>query len=183
MARQYAFKKDAQKSILGIKTELESAPGYFIVPRKYTVTGDAVIKESASASLDMPESVLEEVAGMVDGENEVNTNDLMKKLTPISKAKLLKARTSAATNGIETTRLVLLHGIGAHNFYDGEDELSKDVTDDLIKNIMDYADITNECLSIIGKHNTPLAQASEETSETPPNGYTSKQISEEETVS
>lgn len=184
MARQYAFKKEAQKSVLGVKTELKSAPGYFIVPKKYTVSGDAAIKESSISSLDLPDSVLEEIAELIDeDDSDLKASDVMQHLSTVSKAKLVQSKTSVATSGVETIRLTLLYGIGAHNFYDGEEELSKEVTDDLVKNIMDYADITNECLLIIGQHNNPLLQVSESTSEMLQNGHTETLTSEVETDS
>jgi len=177
MGKAYAFKKQAQRSIIGDKHELETAPGFWFKPRKYSVHGDSVIKEASLTSADLPSEVLTEIAELVDEHGDLSIKDMMQYLSPEAKGKLIASRSHAATDDAKVLSYILLYGIGEHNFF-AEEDSSIVVDEDLVQNILEFKDMAVEMSRVIQGFNNPLSKESDSISKMQLNGSSEKQMLE-----
>lgn len=169
--KKAGFHDAARRRIVGPKTELETLPGYWIKPRKYSSQGAAEIQAAGMASADLPDDIIAKIGALVEeaGTENVENMQVMKLLSPADRIRAMRAMAKSAEENVESQRLTLHYGIGEHNLYEGE-ESSVEVDDGLVAEIMEYQEVATEIVRIINEWNRPLAVAPEGKSSTQPNG-------------
>jgi len=163
----------ARRFTVGDKTELETIPGYWIKPKKYSVEGDNAIKAAAAGNQSvLPPSLLkrlqERAETMQDG--ELTQSELFKMMSAEEIGEMIhRTATADSAQSVKVVKLILMYGIDSHNF---EDTDNRRCGEDLAEKLMQYRDAAMECVRIIQGFNGPLARATGQPSETSPNGNT-----------
>jgi len=175
-----AWEQAARVSILGEKRELESLPGYWIRPKKYGVRGEndinaASLRETKSIPIKIQRKLLE----AFKDKEQLTDEELASILDDDELDAILDKQRQNTSKTYDVMRLVLLYGIGAHNF-DDQDSSSEVVSEALVEQILEYEPIAEEVFGIVAAHNRPLASGMSSTSETQPNTSTTAQNSKQE---
>jgi len=168
IAKAINWKVAADRVAIGEKIELESMPGYWVRPRRYTKQGEAEIlaaqtraigqsKQIAASMMNQmpaPDSDSEEMTGM----SPQTRNDLA--------MVVMQNATADMVGKVEEDTLRILFGIEDHNFNGETEQASKDWASE----VMQYTDIANEILVLVRGQNLPLGLRTSHKSGTSPNG-------------
>jgi len=153
----------ARITILGEKHELESLPGYWFTPRKYSTIGSVKINGGAmKLRTNLPKGILKKLAkGMGDKEKDAQFTgkEAMKLLTEDEISQVMDAQ-KGDEGAVSFQKDILIYGIGEHGF-DGDYNIES-----LAEELLEYPDVAAEMIEIIKEWNSPLAQTTSETSGT-----------------
>lgn len=168
------WKEDARRTIVGEKIELKSFPGYFVVPRKYSVeTQDKIREIQKQQQSDFNRRALAKIAkkmaGVGDAEKLKNmtTADIMTSLTDEEFESLYEITEQKTGHGAKLMIAKIAGGIAEHTFGDPPIPVEQ-----LAKEVIEYAEIAGEIVEIADGFNRPLASQQSGTSEPSPSGYT-----------
>ncbi len=171
------WKEEARRTVVGEEVELKTFPGYWIQPKKYSVSGkDAINEEQRKLQQGIDKRALASVIKKlgIDSsgkEEEQVMTEVMDKLTDDELAAMMDSQYVPSANYIKVR---LREGINAHNFCDAA--RSNDVKA-LTEDILDYPEIAGECLKIVETFNRPLAKRSPRKLGTQQSGSTTDQPS------
>jgi|GEM_PF-2405229 len=173
-----AFHDAARRKILGERRELETLPGYWIRPRKFSTIGAAEVQAVSIKNTDLPDDLIEKLGAIGDNPeiNELDKRTPLKFLSRADRIRVMQAFSHSAADSVEVQRLALLHGIAEHNFYQNGENATH-VDEDLVNELLDYQEVATEILSIINEFNRPLAKAPAGSSSTPQNGSSAESLS------
>jgi hypothetical protein len=177
------WKEAAQRTIVGDKVELKTFPGYWIKPKKYSVSGkDAINEEQRKLQQSIDKKALASMIKKLDidsdGKDEAQImSEVMDTLTDEELAAMMDSQYVPSASYIKVR---LNEGIHAHNFCDGPE--TQDVSS-FAQDILDYPEIAEEILKVVEEYNRPLAKKSTKKSKMQPNGSTTEQPLNGETPS
>ena len=177
------WKESARRKIVGDAEELKTFPGYWIKPKKYSVTGkDAINDEQRKLQQGIDRrsvaSVVKKLKIKADGKTEDQLlEEVMDRLTDDELAAMIDSQFVPSAAYI---KIRLMEGIHSHNFCDAAESLDVKT---LVNDILDYPEIAGEMLAIVERFNAPLARKSSRILKTPPSGSTEEQSSNGETLS
>lgn len=164
------WKAAADLRVIGKAVPLKSLPGYWIKPRRYSVTGDAEVQAAEIRALaQVKEDALRGVAAAAQGEGEI-TDEAKRELM----VKVLEHVNADMVGSLEKKRAMLRYGVHAHNF-EGE---AIGPTDEWVDEVFERAEIADEILKIVEEKNSPLESKTSPTSATSPSGDLKEQNSE-----
>jgi len=167
------LRDEISRQIMGEVHDLVSLPGYWFKPRKYSTEGAEKIQ-----------NLREELRKVIKGSPTLKyikklhkkgienptPEDIINNLSDReieefydSMGDLGKRRTA------ESNRLVLLYGIGEHNFKDDGGNICK-IDEDFVDVLCESQDLVLEMIGPIMEHNRPLARRTSGKSETSQNG-------------
>ena len=178
--KQQGWEHQARLKRMGEKQDLKTFPGYWIRPQKYSIEGEEEIQcvqlrvknKLSSATTKKIFARLRE-----EGNPDITPEEFLKNLSEEELDDLLQEQGNLAPGDSSNyVRLVLLHGIGEHNFKNAEGKI-EEVNEDFVNRLMYKADTAHEAIKIIEKWNRPLAKRSAPSSGTSPNGSTTEQSS------
>ncbi len=172
------WQDDARRLVIGPRHDLESFPGYYIKPKKYSVAAkdeiQAVMRE-IQKGIDK-KALMEVMAKARELGADITQEELMKRLEPQELAALLDSTSVPSARIMEVK---FRHGIAEHNFEGTTiEELAKVLTSGDIPE-----EIASEILSVVEGFNRPLARATSPISEMQPSGSTREAPSNTETPS
>lgn len=156
---------------LGEKHDLISLDGCYIKPIKYSIEGEEAINQARLKIRDkFPKGMISKLAKKYKGIGTLTPTEMVAKLTAEEVEELIE-QTAAAEPGSQTEhiKLVLLHGIGEHNFQNGEGK-PEEVNEDFAARICEDKALAIEMLGVIETHNRPLALKTGSKSGTLPSG-------------
>ena len=177
------WKQEAERKFVGDKVELETFPGYWIKPKKYSISGkDAISDEQRKLQQGIDKkamaSVIKKLHIDTEGKQEdVIMSEVMDQLTDAELSVMVDSQYVPSANYLKVR---LREGIHSHNFCDAAE--SKDV-EALANDILDYPEIADEMLQAVEGFNRPLAQKSSRKSKTQPSGSTTEPASSGKTNS
>lgn len=181
MERKYA--QAITQELAGNRAELESLPGFWIRPRKYTVPQAEEIKRLSLKSVPpkIKSVMVRKQAQLGEGEELTGVQILESMETDEQLSEAMDY--FALSGGGDLVRKVLLYGIYEHNLFaddEGRPYPSKSVDEDLVIYLMQNEEVVKEMASIIEAYNRPLAKSSARTSEIAPIGPGAMQASTQE---
>ncbi len=163
------WKSKIGKSRVGEIAHLESAEGFWVKPRKFTVEENDMIQEAQLKALkDVNRGTLaratQKMRTAADAGDETPVIDVLSDDDVVA---LMDAK-FAPSSGI--LKLYLIYGIAEHNFCEEESSTVVDaaLADDLLK----YPDIATEIGVVVQRFNDPLAGQTSKTSGTSQDGST-----------
>jgi hypothetical protein len=173
--KQQSWEHQARLKRMGEKRDLKTFPGYWIRPQKYSIEGEEEI-QCAQLRLKnkLSSSATRKIAARLreSGNPEITVEEFLKTLNDEELEELLqegqKLEPGDSSNYV---RLVLLHGIGEHNFKDAQGK-TEEISEDFVKRFMRISETAHEAVKIIEEWNRPLARRSAPSSGTSPNGST-----------
>lgn len=164
-----------KRKIMGPRQDLETLPGFWIKPKKYSSTGG---EEIQAVQFKMSKGARNPVVAKyvkkfrAQGIENPKISDIVDKLNEEELAELLEAMGSVnPESNTELQEKILLHGTGEHNFRQSGKVLS---IEDAIPIIMQDIEAVREINGIIGKWNSPLASEPSEKSGTQSSGSIEK---------
>lgn len=146
---------------LGEKHDLVSLEGHWMRPIKYSVEGEEEIRlAQLKLGEHYPRGVLRKLAKKYKDIETMRPQEMIAKLDDEDLEELLD-QTKSFKAGEQATykKLVLLHGIGEHNFENGEGKL-EEVTEDFVGRLCANKELAGEMQEIAEVHNRPLAKGS-----------------------
>jgi hypothetical protein len=158
---------------IGDRHELESLPGLWFRPQKYSVEGDeavalAQLKLKERFKPDTIRRLLDKVKDNPDP--EIKVEDLLLNLDDEELSAIMEDASDVPAGAqTEYKRLVLLYGIGEHSFKNKKGELET-VNEDFVDRILQDKDLTDEMVSVIVRWNRPLLKGSSSRSQTSSSG-------------
>lgn len=160
------WQDDARRLIQGDKKELATFPGYWIRPKKYSVSQrDEIQAAMREIQKGIDKKALVEVMSKVRNfDDELDKEELMKSLSEENLAALLDS------SNLPTAKLAEIRlrcGIAEHNF-------EGSTVEELARAMMEYPVVCDEMVKIVEDFNRPLASRTSKTSETSPNGSTTE---------
>jgi len=174
------WKIAADRVAIGKKTELESLPGYWVTPRRFTKQGEAEILAAQTRAVAESQALTAEfMAGFAE---PMSDTERVAGVSDDAKQKIMQQVTAHATAGmvgrVEENTLRLLYGIEATNMTDDE-KPSREWAED----VMQYTDTADEILKLIGEQNLPLSLRMSRKSETLPTGSMTEPVSTDQAAS
>jgi len=161
------------RSIQGEKHELAALPGLSFRPRKYSYQG---AEEIANCQAEIRKIVKNPKALKILGRLEkkgIKNLTLKQIAAELSEKEMLTFFETLGEIGNRKTarlyELILLYGIGEHDFKDDEGKLCE-IDEGLVKTLCESRDIVLEMSDVIEEHNRPLASRTSGTFETSQNG-------------
>jgi len=165
------WKDEARRTIIGEKVMLESFPGYWIRPRKYSIeTMDEIRALERKQQGEFNRKALARIAkkmsdgGKIDDAEKIVPSTIMGELTDEEFEAIYDISEKRKDGpGAQLIVAKIAGGLGEHNFDGAKVET-------LAKDMIDYPDIAREMVKIIEEYNRPLAESPSETSEPSPDG-------------
>jgi hypothetical protein len=163
------WKKQISRSRVGEKVDLKSIEGFWIKPRKFSVSeNDEVEAQDKKATLDAGVSLKDFASAAIKvSKQKENSEESLEGLSDKETEALLNSQFTASAGII---RLSLLYGIAEHNFC--EEESTTKIDEAIVKEIMQIPEIASEMTTIVRNFNRPLAKKTSGTSETSQSGST-----------
>jgi hypothetical protein len=174
------WKAIARRAVLGERVDLQTLPDHWIVPRRFSVAGEQEINElSVKLSKSLPGHLMQKLSPLFDGNfgRIITMKDYQELLDPQELVELVQHLSEVKGLPIEVQRKILFYGIGQHNLTE-DGSISDTISEDLLNELLDFPEPTNEVIDIIQEFNSPLHRATSETSGTQPNGSSEETISE-----
>jgi len=178
--KQQGWEHQARLKRMGEKRELQTFPGYWIRPQKYSIEGEEEIqcaqlrlknKLSSAATRKIVAKLRE------SDDPDMTAEKLLKSLSDEElEAMMQEGGNIEPGDSSGYIHLVLLHGIGEHNFKNAEGKV-EEVNEDFVNRFMAISELAHESVKIIEEWNRPLAKRSAPSSGTSPNGSTTEQNS------
>lgn len=153
----------ARRTRVGERIELTSLPGYWIKPQKYSVEAANKIRAleqqlQDNVTVEGRDFIVRKAKAARQAADEL---DIASVLAACDETELVwfLAQIKTADPAVATMhqRLVLLHGIGEHNFTDENGVLCK-VEESFVDQIMDYAEPALEMYTIVQEWNRPFGR-------------------------
>jgi hypothetical protein len=158
---------------IGDRHKLEALPSFWFRPQRYSIQGDEAISLAQLRLKDRfkPDTIrriLDKVKDNPDPQGRIE--DLLLTLDDEDLSAIME-EASGVPAGAQTEykRLVLLHGIGEHNFKNAKEELES-VSEDFVDRILQDKELTDEMVAVIVRWNRPLLKGSALRSRTSSNG-------------
>lgn len=166
------WQDEARRTIIGDKVDLNSFPGYWIRPRKYSIeTMDKIKELQKKQQSDFNGRTVAKIAKKAKSRGELEKlqnlpiTEIMDYLTEDEFAELYQATEQSTKAQLQITVAKIAGGVGEHNF----DGVS---VDQLAKDIVEYSDIAIEMVQIADEFNRPLAMSPSGISGPSPDGST-----------
>lgn len=164
--------KDAvARDLVGPKTELQTLPGYWIRPKKYNATIGAELQalELKMASRSPTFAKLMSKAIQDKGE-DVAPKDVFDACDVETRSRIgLEMAEAAQEHGPRQTHLMLVGGIGDHNFTN-DDGGKATIDEEFVEIVRSNRAVLDELLSIVRSWNPPFSRTGPARSETPRSG-------------
>lgn len=166
--KEVNWKVAADRVAIGEKKELQSLPGYWVRPRRYTKQGEAEILAAQTRAIGQSK----QIAASMMSQMPVAGSDAeeMTGLSPQTRNDIgmivMQNATADMVGKVEENTLRILYGIEDHNFNGADEKATREWATD----IMGYTDTANEILELVGEQNLPLGLRTSHKSETSQNG-------------
>ena len=158
---------------LGERHKLESLPGFWFRPQKYSVEGDEAVSLGQLRLKDRfkPDTIRRILDKVKDNPDpKARVEDLLLTLDDEDLSAIMdEASDVPAGAQTEYKNLVLLYGIGEHNFKKADGELET-VSEDFVDRILQDRELTNEMVGVTVRWNRPLPIGSASRSRTSSSG-------------
>lgn len=153
------WKEDARRLVIGEKAELDTLPGYWVKPLKYSIQAKDEINAiqcKLQKGINKKElaSLMQKLKDIRKGDESPKDEEI---LSQISEGELETLLNMQNTESKELTRIKILYGVAEHNF-DGVSVA------ELAEDILDYEEVALEILTIVEEFNRPLANKMSSTS-------------------
>ncbi|OPL13127.1 MAG: hypothetical protein AVO39_10925 [delta proteobacterium MLS_D] len=167
------WKDEARRTIIGEKVMLETFPGYWIRPRKYSIeTMDEIRAIERKQQGEFNRKALARIAkkmsesGNIEDPGTIAPAMIMGELTDEEFEAIYEVSENRKAGPGAQLIIAKIHGgVGEHNFDGAKIET-------LAKDMVDYPDIAREMITIIEEYNRPLAGNPSGISEPLPDGST-----------
>ena len=181
------FKQALKRTRVGERHEMETLPGYFFSPVKFSVEGSDAIKAVTAKNKDLLDAKslkrIKEIAADEDGKR-MDTAALLEKLSDEEFADIVHSLNASSLGSLELSRVKIKYGLGPNNLGAGvstEGALVKGgVPDEFVEDVLQNAEIAEELVGVINIWNSPLAGKQQKTSRTAANGSTETRNSRKE---
>jgi len=178
--KQQSWEHQARLKRMGEKRELQTFPDYWIRPQKYSIEGEEQIQCAQLRLKNKLSSAATRriVAKLRESDDpDLTAEKLLKSLSNEELEEMMQEGGNLEPGDSSGyIHLVLLHGIGEHNFKNAEGKV-EEINEDFVNRLMDKADTAHEAVKIVEEWNRPLAKRSAPSSGTSPNGSTTEQSS------
>ena len=158
---------------LGERHKLESLPGFWFRPQKYSIEGDEAVSLAQLRLKDRfkPDTIRRILDKAKDNpDSEVRVEDLLLTLDDEDLSAIMEEASDVPAGAqTEYKSLVLLYGIGEHNFKKADGELET-VSEDFVDRVLQERELTNEMMAVIVRWNRPLLKGSASRSQTSSSG-------------
>jgi hypothetical protein len=166
------WKAEARRTLVGPKEYLTTLPDaeteelhYWIKPRKWSIDATDQIRAKEHevrsalgteglALLAKKQGVMEKLREAYASGESVNDEEVMKLLTAEELATLISG--TAPQNQAELITLQILHGVAEWNLED-EDGKVVEITEEEVRDFLDFPDVAGEIVDIVRRWNRPLA--------------------------
>lgn len=151
------WKIAADRSVYGEKVELDTLPGYWVKPRRWSKTGEAEIHAALARIFARQRDVRNTIIRETSGDEPMSEADLMAGSLPEkTKEKIMAALTGSldgeTVDQVEAKIAKIAFGVHAHNFQ-GEPEVG---SMEWARELVEYRDVFDEILGIVEEKNRPL---------------------------
>ena len=158
------------RDLLGPKAELATLPGYWIRPRKYGATIGQGLEALQMHIVKASPVFAGKLAEARDQDGKVDVRAVQAGWDIETRNQISVEMADAEREyGPARERLMLLGGIGEHNFADDAGRLAA-IDDEFVELVRSNRAVLVEIIGIVGAWNLPFARSGELKSETPPSG-------------
>ena len=159
--KKQTWKDAARRTRQGKKHELETLPGYYFHPVKFSVEGnDEIVAISLKKKEGLSPKTLKKIREIAGAKKDMSEAEIINSIPDDDLLEILRESDAKLLNSAELKRAKIKHGFGKNNF-EGVDnegaEGKKGVSDDFIDDILQHVEVVNEIVGAIEVWNRPLA--------------------------